>query len=129
MKLQMSLDVRFVDGYCIREDFFGFHPFVSIDALSVSNVIVREYIMYNLDIDKLLGQGYNGSPVMSSIQNYVQARVREKYPESAFVPLASHRLNLVITDLNNVSDIRHAVGVIKKVIYFFRNSSKLERWC
>jgi hypothetical protein len=90
----------------------------------VSNVIVSKCIKYSLDMDKLLDQGYNGCSVMASIQNGVQARIREKYPKAAFVHCASHRLKLVVNDLTDVSDIRNVVGVIKKIINFFRDSSK-----
>jgi len=79
-------------------------------------------------MDKLLGQGYDGCSVMASIQNGVQARIREKYPKAAFVHCASHRLNFVVNDLNDVSDIRNAVGVIKKIIIFFVTVQSDERW-
>lgn len=51
--------------------------------------------------DKLLGQGYDGCSVMASIQNGVQARIREKYLKAAFVhqPLSIARL----TDLTLLS--------------------------
>ena len=39
-----------------------------------------------------------------------------------FVHCASHRLNLVINDQNNVMEIRNAVGVIKAIIVYFRES-------
>ena len=90
----------------------------------MANVIVSECIKYGLDMDKLLGQGYDGCSVMASSQNGVQARIREKYPKAAFVHCASHRLNLVVNDLNDVSDIRNAVGVTKKIVNFFRDSPK-----
>jgi len=104
---------------CIREEYIGFVPVVQRDALSVANVIVSECIKYGLDMDKLLGQSYDGCSVMASSQNGVRARIREKYPKAAFVHCASHRLNLVVSDLNDVSDIRDAVGVMKKIVNFF----------
>ena len=41
-------------------------------------------------------------------------------------PLSIARLtdNLVVNDLNDVSDIRNAVGVMKKIVNFFRDSPK-----
>ena len=36
---------------------------------------------------------------------------------------ASHRLNLVVNDQNNIIEIRNAVAVIKSVIVDFRESS------
>ena len=121
---QLSLGIRFVDNDCIREEFLGFVPLGLRDAQSVSNVIVSECIKYGLHLEKLLGQGYDGCSTMAGIQNGVQAKIRELYPKAAFVHCASHRLNLVVNDVNDVPEIRNAVGVIKKIIKFFRESPK-----
>ena len=37
---------------------------------------------------------------------------------------SSHRLNLVVNDLNSVMDVRNTVGTIKSIIAFFRDSPK-----
>ena len=53
----------------------------------------------------------------------MQQRIRDLYPKAYFMHCASHRLNLVINDPNNVMEIRNAVAVIKSVIVYFRESS------
>ena len=40
---------------------------------------------------------------------------------------ASHRLNLVVHDLNYVADVRNTIGTVKSIIKFFRDSPKRRR--
>lgn len=49
--------------------------------------------------------------------------IRDKYDKALFFHCASHRLNLVVNDLNSVRDIQNTVGTIKEVIKFFREST------
>ena len=71
---------------------------------------------------KLIDQGYDGCSTMAGKVSGVQKRIREIYPKAYFVHCASHQLNLVINDQNNVMEIRNAVGVIKAIIVYFRES-------
>ena len=48
----------------------------------------------------------------------------KKYPKATFVHCASHRLNLVVNDLNSVVSVRNACGTIKAIIKCFRDSPK-----
>ncbi|XP_040067807.1 zinc finger MYM-type protein 1-like [Ixodes scapularis] len=48
--------------------------------------------------------------------------IQKELPKALFFHCASHKLNLVINDLNEVSEIRNTIGVIKQTINFFRES-------
>ena len=61
---------------------------------------------------------------MAGKDNGVQARIRRIYEKALFVHCSSHRLNLVVNDLNSVMDVRNTVGTIKSIIAFFRDSPK-----
>jgi len=111
------LGVRFVNGNYIREEYIGFVPVVQRDfgkchCQRMHKLRSRHGQTIRPRLRWLLRDGY-------SSQNGVQARIREKCPKAAFVHCASHRLNLVVNDLNDVSDIRNAVAVMKKIVNFF----------
>ena len=53
----------------------------------------------------------------------VQAKIK-KYPKAAFVHCAAHRLNLVVNDLNSVSEVRNVIGTVKAIIKFIQESPK-----
>lgn len=125
---QLSLGVRFVDTSSeqamIREEFLGFSPLKDMDAATISDCIIEHCKTFGLLLNNLLGQGYDGCSTMAGKENGVQAKIRSIYPKAAFVHCASHRLNLVVNDLNNVAVIRNTIGTIKAIITFFRESPK-----
>ncbi|XP_064485165.1 uncharacterized protein LOC135397491 [Ornithodoros turicata] len=53
----------------------------------------------------------------------VERRIRELHPAALFFHCASHRLNLVINDLNDVSAVRNTIGTLKEIVNFFQGSS------
>lgn len=129
---QLAIAIRFVDkntvGYCIREEFLGFVPLESMDAKTVSNKILSSLRQFGLNSSKMVGQGYDGCSVMAGKINGVQKLIQEQYPMASFFHCASHKLNLVVNDLNNVQEIRNTAASIKEIIRFFRESP-LRRQC
>ena len=73
-----------------------------------------------MNMEYCIGQGYDGCSVMSGKEGGVETIIQRKYPNAHFVHCSSHRLNLVVNDLNNVSDVRNTIGTIKEIINFFR---------
>lgn len=53
----------------------------------------------------------------------VQKRIRFKNQKAVFIHCASHRLNLVLNELNSIPLIRNTIGIIKGTIHFFKESS------
>ena len=114
---QLSLGVRFIESApkpIIREEFLGFTAIEgSRDADSIAQIIINQCRAYGLDPSKMFGQGYDGCSTMAGKENGVQARIRRNYPKAIFVHCASHRLNLVVNDLNSLPQIRNSTATIK----------------
>lgn len=70
----------------------------------------------------MVGQSYDGCSTMAGKLSGVRKRIQDKFPNAHFFHCSSHKLNLVINDMNDVSDIRNTVGTIKDIINFFRES-------
>ena len=125
---QMSLGVRFTETKCgmpyVREEFLGFVPVEDRTAEGIASQILSVCEEYGLNLDKLIGQGYDGCSAMAGKEGGVQAIIRRQYPKALFVHCSSHRLNLVINDVNKVSEVRNVVGTVKAIIHFFRESSQ-----
>lgn len=77
----------------------------------------------NLDMNKCVGQGYDGCATMAGYVSGVQKRIKDLYPRAHFFHCASHRLNLVINDLNVLTEVRNCIGKIKEIITFFKESA------
>ncbi|XP_037942674.1 zinc finger MYM-type protein 1-like [Teleopsis dalmanni] len=97
-KSQLSLVFRYVDGNGLpRERFYKFWD-LSADrsAAAISNKIINIIKMKNWG-DKLVAQTYDGAAVMASDLNGTQAKVRENFPQAAFIHCNAHVLNLVLS--------------------------------
>lgn len=123
-KEQLSVGIRFFDENekIVREEFLGFETLNAMDAETIAAAIDRSIESSKLDPLKCVGQGYDGCNTMSGHAGGVQAILRKKYPNGLFFHCASHRLNLVVNDLNSVVDVRNCIGTIKSIINFFRAS-------
>lgn len=119
---QLSIGVRFLKENTVREEFLGFVPLENLGAESVAKSIVKFIKENKLKATTLVGQGYDGCAVMAGREGGVQKILREEFPLANFFHCSSHRLNLVVNDLNAVADIRNTIGTIKECIHFFRDS-------
>lgn len=125
---QLSIGVRFVDCSCkpyIREEFLGYTPIVDdFGAENIAKTILNKCRELGLNMNNLVGQGYDGCSAMAGKENGVQTRIRKEFKRAIFVHCASHRLNLVVNDLNAVAQIRNATGTVKSIISYIRDSPK-----
>ena len=126
-KEQLSLAVRYMETNSatprIHEEFLGYAHLHQVTAEAIACAILDSCLEIGLDMSKLVGQGYDGCSAMAGIQGGVQAIIKQKFPKAFFVHCSSHRLNLVVNDLNSLSVVRNSVGTIKSVIKFFRDST------
>ncbi|XP_060855631.1 uncharacterized protein LOC132933349 [Metopolophium dirhodum] len=99
-----------------------------MDAVNIASAIDHFIQNEGLDGTKLVGQGYDGCATMAGKINGVQIILREKYPHALFFHCASHKLNLVVNDLNCVPEIRNTISTVKDIINFFREAV-LRRKC
>lgn len=123
-KEQLSVDVRFFDEKMgkVREEFLGFVELNAMDSKTIATAIDQFIQSCGLDPNKCVGQGYDGAASMAGRIGGVQKLLREKYPKALYFHCASHRLNLVVNDLNSVALVRNTISTIKNIINFFRES-------
>lgn len=124
---QLSLGVRYVDmtEKCIKEDFLGFTPLQDgLGAESVASAITSTLKAWGLNLNKVVGQGYDGCSTMAGHLTGVHKRISEEFPAALYFHCSSHKLNLVVNDLNNLPQVRNTVGTIKEVIKFFRENGQ-----
>jgi hypothetical protein len=105
---QLSICVRFVstDLSEIREEFLAFHDPKELNAKALAEKISNEISLTGISKKLILGQCYDGASVMSGVNNGVQSKLREIYPNALYTHCHAHRLNLVLVD--TVSDIPKA---------------------
>ncbi|XP_025190415.1 zinc finger MYM-type protein 1-like [Melanaphis sacchari] len=104
---QLSIGVRYLfydvkfQKHKICEEFFGYSPLTKLDSKSIAKTIIEFLESCNLDLNRLVGQGYDGCATMAGHISGVQKLINEAYPMALFFHCTSHVLNLVFNDLNN----------------------------
>lgn len=120
---QLSICVRYLKDKLVHEEFLGFFPLLEFDAKFITKTILEACSNIDIDMNKCVGQGYDGCATMAGHISGVQKRINDVYPMAHFFHCASHRLNLVINDLNSVTEVRNCIGKIKETIIFFRDNA------
>ncbi|XP_034401525.1 zinc finger MYM-type protein 1-like [Cyclopterus lumpus] len=101
---QLVLVLRYVTDTGVKERFVRFVDVTGHKrADDVAALLVRFLEEHNC-LDKVVAQCYDGTAVMGSGLNGVQAKVKEKAPMALFLHCYAHRLNVVLTQ--GVSKLR-----------------------
>jgi len=77
-----------------------------------------------LDMNNIVGQGYDGAAAMSGHKNGVQKHVQDQCPSAVYVHCASHALNLCLMKAADVPEIRTAVTLMHDIAVFYSDSNK-----
>ena len=77
-KEQLSIVLRYTRGDEANESFTGFVKMFSVSAKSISAAILAHLSRIGVDLQKLVGQGYNGTSTVAGHVSGVQKRIREK---------------------------------------------------
>lgn len=124
-KEHMALCLRFVDASGdIREEFLEFVYIERTSGLEIATAIKKNLKKYNLPIENLRGQGYDGAAAMSSDAVGVQARLRQEAPLAVYTHCSGHCLNLVISHSCSLPLIRNMIDKLKETCLFFNYSPK-----
>ncbi|XP_029342219.1 tektin-B1-like [Acyrthosiphon pisum] len=74
----------FENSKTIREEFIGFSALQTLDAVGIATSILTSVEKYCLDMNKLVGLGFDGCSVMAGKENGVQKIICDKYSKATF---------------------------------------------
>ncbi|XP_062009151.1 uncharacterized protein LOC133725784 [Rosa rugosa] len=96
-KEQMAIILRFVDSHgFVRERFFHVVSVSDTCAATLKSNIDNVLTEYNLQVENLHGQGYDGASNMRGEWNGLQALFLQKCPYAYYVHCFAHRLQLAL---------------------------------
>lgn len=121
---QLSLSIRYVKDNLVTEQFLKFVHVTDLTGVGLATTILEELRELQVNLNYMVGQGYDGAAAMSGQFKGVQAEIGRLYPAAIYVHCAAHTLNLVITRSSTVQAIRNAFGIIGKVCVFINSSAK-----
>ncbi|CAN1779060.1 Zinc finger MYM-type protein 1 [Linum perenne] len=123
---QMALILRFVNSAGIlTERFFAIKGVSETSSETLKQVICDLLSQYNLQVDKLRGQGYDGASNMSGQFNGLKALFLKDCPYAYFVHCFAHRLQLtLVSSAKDCDPIWDFYSILDKVINIVKSSPK-----
>lgn len=123
---QVSFIIRYVDSSLnTHEVFIGFFRTARTDGRSLTNLIKEVLNSYNLRIEDIRGQCYDGAASMRGSYSGVQARILTENPLAMYIHCHAHILNLCLVDLaKQVAYVRNTFGTLNALYTFIGASSK-----
>ena len=126
---QLSLCVRYVNSdFSVQERFILFEIVSDLTGKGLAETILRLLDHVNLNIDDIVGQGYDGASAMSGNKSGVQKYICDKVPMATYVHCANHTLNLCLEKAGQIPEIQSCISTMKEIIVFFRESPKRSKY-
>jgi len=124
-KEQVSVVIRYVDAELqVKEVFLDLVHTERITGDALANLLMNRLIEWQLPLENLRGQAYDGASNMAGKMNGCQAKIREKSPLAFYTHCASHQLSLAVVSSCNLREARNAHAVISEISRFFSFSPK-----
>ncbi|CAN0917609.1 Zinc finger MYM-type protein 1 [Linum grandiflorum] len=122
----MSIILRFVNSRGIlTERFFALKSVSETSADTLKQVISGVLSKYNLQIDKIRGQGYDGASNMSGQFNGLRALFLRDCPYADFVHCFAHKLQLTLVASTKVCNpVWDFYSLLDCIINIFKSSPK-----
>ncbi|XP_062028866.1 uncharacterized protein LOC133744851 [Rosa rugosa] len=123
---QMAIILQFVDcdGF-IRERFFKVISVADTCSQTLKNEISKVLAQYDLQVENMRGQGYDGASNMRGEFNGLQALFREECPYAYYVHCFAHRLQLTLNAAaKEVHDIWQFFSTLNVIVNFVDSSAK-----
>ncbi|CAN1350330.1 Zinc finger MYM-type protein 1 [Linum perenne] len=123
---QMAIILRYVTSNGIlTERFFAIKSVVNTSAATLKQVISDALSEYNLQVEKLRGQGYDGASNMSDQFNGLRALFLQDCPYAYFVHCFAHRLQLtLVAAAKHCRPIWNFYSLLDNVINLVKSSPK-----
>ena len=121
---QVSICIRIVSAELVSTEYFlGFHSTKDTKAGTVFEIVIDVFRRFDISIDRLRGQCFDGAANMSGKHSRLQSRLREVEPRALYVHCNAHNLNIVVQDtLEEIVAARKFIGMVKELIVIVKDS-------
>ena len=121
--LTVCLRYALVNGE-LKEDFFGFVQVSDTTAENIAASLLDRLKELDINLKKMVGQGYDGAANMAGKLNGVQKRISDIHPSADYFHCVSHNLNLALSDASATLQISRTIERVRKIMVFFDGSHK-----
>ena len=122
---QVSLYLRYVKDGEIHESFIGFVEAESTTGLSLFKLIKDILMGHSLNLNDLVGQGYDGASNMSSERVGVAGLMLQEAPRAIYIHCYGHQVNISTQkSMTSVKAFRNCLGTVQEIYNFIEASPK-----
>ncbi|GLT98114.1 hypothetical protein SLE2022_156340 [Rubroshorea leprosula] len=128
----MALVLRFVDkkGY-LKERFFRVVHVADTSAKTLRDAILSMLSHYNLDIQNICGQGYDGASNMRGEFKGLQALISKECPYAYYIHYLAHHLQLALVAASKEVSLIYQffsklTGILNVVLAFSKRNDELK---
>jgi len=122
---ELSICCRWIVNGRSEEHFLDILHIKSTDASTITDALLSFVTQKNLDITKLVGQGYDGAAVFSGRVNGVAKRMQVHSAHAVYIHCTCHRLQLAsLQAADSVVTIKKVYGTMTNLWKLFYYSSK-----
>ena len=124
-KEQLSVCLRYVlPDSSVRERLLLFEEAPDLTGEGLASQLIKILQRHNIDMTKMVGQGYDGAAAMSGRDKGVQQYISSEVPTASYSHCMSHALNLCLIKATEVKELQAAVAGMKSTTNFFSDSNK-----
>ncbi|XP_022864653.1 zinc finger MYM-type protein 1-like [Olea europaea var. sylvestris] len=122
----MAIILRFVNGNeILTELFFAIKSVSDTTSLNLKNQISDVLVRFNIQVQNIRGQGYDGANNMRGAWNGLQALFLRDCPYAYYIHCFAHRLQLMLVSAaRDVADINSFISYLDNVINMITSSPK-----
>ena len=127
-KEQESLCIRYVDNkFDVKEEFLGLYEMSSTTGASLCNMLKDALTRFQLPLENLRAQTYDGASNMSGKYNGCQAEVKKIQLLAAYTHCGAHVTHLVVSKaVQSAPYIRDALDHLQELGKFYKGSGKFK---
>jgi len=123
-KEQLSISIRYNLDNCVKEVFLDYVQLDRITGREIADAILSKLESWELNVDDLRGQCYDGGSNMSGAKSGCRALVQERAPLALYTHCAAHQLNLAIVAACKIQAFKNTESCIGEIARFFQSSPK-----
>ena len=124
-KEQLSVCLRYVlPDISLRERLLTFQQAPDLTGAGLATQLLAILRENGVDIGRMVGQGYDGTAVMSGCANGVQKHISDQCPAATYGHCASHALNLCLVKAGTVRQIQATVATMADITTLFSVSKQ-----
>ncbi|XP_071847676.1 zinc finger MYM-type protein 1-like [Apostichopus japonicus] len=125
---QESICIRYVDGnFDVREEFLGLYELSSTTGSTLCSMLKDVLIRYQLPIENLRAQTYDGASNMAGKYRGCQAEVKKLQPLALYTHCGAHVSHLIVSKaVQSAAFIRNALDHLQELGKLYKSSGKFK---